>query len=102
MSESYRVVRLLKNHIYPTYQLHAFMGNGKTAPRDGLRLAALILSPSKAVGKGNLAFSFPAAFLFPAKTAAGIAVPHGLCYTVPVRIDSERTAARFPMEEHTE
>lgn len=40
--ESYRVVRLLKNRIYPTYQLHAFMANKKTSPKDGLRLAALI------------------------------------------------------------
>ena len=41
MSESYRVVKLLKNHLYPTYQLHAFMANNKTFPKDGLRLAAL-------------------------------------------------------------
>ena len=41
MSSTYRVVKLLKNHLYPTYQLHAFMANDKTAPRDGLRLAAL-------------------------------------------------------------
>ena len=38
---AYRVVKLLKNHIYPTYQLHAFMANKKTLPQDGLRLAAL-------------------------------------------------------------
>ena len=37
----YRVIRLLKNHIYPTYQLHAFMASARTAPADGLRLAAL-------------------------------------------------------------
>lgn len=37
----YRYVKLLKNHLYPTYQLHAFMANVKTAPKDGLRLAAL-------------------------------------------------------------
>lgn len=42
MSNTYRVVRLMKNHLYPTYQLHAFMANKKTAPRDGLRLAGLI------------------------------------------------------------
>lgn len=36
------MVRLLKNHIYPTYQLHAFMANRRTTPRDGLRLGALI------------------------------------------------------------
>ena len=41
MSENYRVVKLLKNHIYPTYQLHAFMACGSTDPKDGLRLAAL-------------------------------------------------------------
>ncbi len=41
MSNQLRVVKLLKNRIYPTYQLHAFMANAKTAPRDGLRLAAL-------------------------------------------------------------
>lgn len=39
--DGYRVVKLLKNHIYPTYQLHAFMANKKTSPQDGLRLAAL-------------------------------------------------------------
>ncbi len=37
-----RVVRLLTNTSYPTYQLYAQMANKKTAPRDGLRLAALI------------------------------------------------------------
>ena len=41
MSGTYRFVKLLKNHLYPTYQLHAFMANEKTAPQDGLRLAAL-------------------------------------------------------------
>lgn len=41
MSSQYRFVKLLKNHIYPTYQLHACMANDKTALRDGLRLAAL-------------------------------------------------------------
>lgn len=42
MEAPYRTVRLLKNRIYPAYQLHAYMANKKTAPRDGLRLAALI------------------------------------------------------------
>ncbi len=42
MSNTYRVVRLMKNQLYPTYQLHAYMANKKTAPRDGLRLAGLI------------------------------------------------------------
>lgn len=41
MSSAYRFVKLLKNHLYPTYQLHAYMANDKTAPQDGLRLAAL-------------------------------------------------------------
>lgn len=41
MSGTYRVVKLLKNHLYPTYQLHAYMANDKMAPKDGLRLAAL-------------------------------------------------------------
>lgn len=41
MSNTYRVVKLLKNHLYPTYQLHAFMANDKISPQDGLRLAAL-------------------------------------------------------------
>ena len=41
MSSNYRVVKLLKNHLYPTYQLHAFMTNDKTTTQDGLRLAAL-------------------------------------------------------------
>lgn len=40
--DGHRSIRLLKNHIYPTYQLHAFMGNKKTDPKDGLRLGALI------------------------------------------------------------
>lgn len=42
MSNTYRVVRLLKNKLYPTYQLHAYMSNKKTAPQDGLRLAGLV------------------------------------------------------------
>lgn len=41
MSDGYRVVKLLKNRLYPTYQLHAFMANDATDPHDGLRLAAL-------------------------------------------------------------
>ena len=41
MNSTYRVVKLLKNHLYPTYQLHAFLANEKTSPQDGLRLAAL-------------------------------------------------------------
>lgn len=42
MSDSYKVVHLLRNQLYPTYQLHAYMANKKTEPQDGLRLAALI------------------------------------------------------------
>lgn len=42
MGNTYRVVRLLKNQLYPTYQLHAYMANKKTAPQDGLRLAGLV------------------------------------------------------------
>lgn len=38
---STRVVRLLQNTIYPTYQLCAQMTSKKTKPQDGLRLAAL-------------------------------------------------------------
>ena len=36
-----RVVRLLQNTLYPTYQLHAVLSNKQTAPADGLRFAAL-------------------------------------------------------------
>jgi hypothetical protein len=42
MSEPYRVVRLLRNRLYPTYQLFAQMASKKTTARDGLRLAALV------------------------------------------------------------
>ena len=41
MKESYRVVKLLQNRAYPTYQLYAQMANKKTKPEDGLRFAAL-------------------------------------------------------------
>ena len=41
MSTQSRTVRLLQNVLYPTYQLYAVMGSKQTAPRDGLRLAAL-------------------------------------------------------------
>ncbi len=41
MNRPYRFVRLLKNRLYPTYQLHAFMACDRTDPKDGLRLAAL-------------------------------------------------------------
>ena len=42
MDAAYRVVHLMKNRLYPTYQLHAYMANKKTAAQDGLRLAALV------------------------------------------------------------
>ena len=41
MSAPYRYVKLLKNRLYPTYQLHAWMANDKTPVQAGLRLAAL-------------------------------------------------------------
>lgn len=40
-NRKHHVIRLLQNRQYPTYQLYAEMANKKTAPRDGLRLAAL-------------------------------------------------------------
>lgn len=42
MRHPYRVINLIKNRQYPTYQLHAFLSNKKTDPRDGLRLGALL------------------------------------------------------------
>lgn len=42
MSNPHRVVRLMKNHLYPTYQFHAYMASKKTTPLGGLRLAGLI------------------------------------------------------------
>ncbi|HJB05043.1 MAG TPA: hypothetical protein H9715_04735 [Candidatus Merdibacter merdigallinarum] len=39
--EPYRVVKLLRTHLYPTYQLFAYMANKKTDPHTGLRIAAL-------------------------------------------------------------
>jgi len=41
--EANRVVRLLKNRSYPTFQLYAVMASKKTAPGDGLRLGALMV-----------------------------------------------------------
>ena len=41
MDTPYRVVRLQRNRLYPTYQLFAHMASKKTTPQDGLRLAAL-------------------------------------------------------------
>lgn len=42
MRKPYRVVNLIKNQLYPTYQLHAYLSNKKTIPQDGLRLGALL------------------------------------------------------------
>lgn len=41
MGQPMHVVKLLKNHIYPTYQLYAQMANSKTTPQEGLRIGAL-------------------------------------------------------------
>lgn len=38
------MVRLLKNRLYPTFQLYAVMESKKTAPGDGLRLGALVVT----------------------------------------------------------
>lgn len=39
--QKHHVMRLLKNQLYPTYQLYALMASKKTSPQDGLRYAAL-------------------------------------------------------------
>lgn len=41
MKDIHTVVRLLKNHLYPTYQLYAVMNSKKTTPQQGLVLGAL-------------------------------------------------------------
>ncbi|MBQ3072361.1 MAG: hypothetical protein IJD20_03600 [Oscillospiraceae bacterium] len=41
-AQPYRVVNLLRNRIYPTYQFFGKMASSKTSPQDGLRLGALI------------------------------------------------------------
>lgn len=33
MRKPYRVVNLIKNQLYPTYQLHAYLANKKTPHR---------------------------------------------------------------------
>ena len=38
MPADYRTVRLMKNRLYPTYQLHAVMAARKTTPEDGLKI----------------------------------------------------------------
>ncbi|MCH3951085.1 MAG: hypothetical protein LKE33_09170 [Acidaminococcus sp.] len=41
MTDIHSIVRLLKNHLYPTYQLHAVMANKRITPEDGLKRGAL-------------------------------------------------------------
>lgn len=41
MKDLHSVVKLLKNHIYPTYQLHACMRNNKLNPTEGLVIGVL-------------------------------------------------------------
>lgn len=41
MKDMHTVVRLLRNHLYPTYQLYAVMNSRKLAPLEGLKLGAL-------------------------------------------------------------
>ena len=38
MPTDYRTVRLMKNRLYPTYQLHAVMAARKTTPENGLKI----------------------------------------------------------------
>ena len=41
MAAQTRVVKLIENYIYPTFQLYAVMANRKISPKEGLQLAAL-------------------------------------------------------------
>lgn len=41
MKDIHPIVKLLKNHLYATYQLHAVMANKKISPEEGLKLGAL-------------------------------------------------------------
>ena len=43
MPTAYRRVRLMKNRLYPTYQLHAVMAARKTTPENGLKIGALTI-----------------------------------------------------------
>ena len=43
MPTDYRTVRLMKNRLYPTYQLHAVMAARKTTPENGLKIGALTI-----------------------------------------------------------
>ena len=40
-SNFHAVVKLLRNHLYPTYQLYAQMASKKLTPEQGLKLGAL-------------------------------------------------------------
>ncbi len=40
MNHTNRVVRLLVNELYPTYQFYGYMGNEKTSPKRGLQIGA--------------------------------------------------------------
>lgn len=41
MKDIHSIVKLLKNHLYATYQLHAVMNNKKISAEEGLKLGAL-------------------------------------------------------------
>ena len=41
MTDIHSIVRLLKNHLYATYQLHAVMANKRITPEEGLKRGAL-------------------------------------------------------------
>lgn len=43
MPTDYRTVRLMKNRLYPTCQLHAVMAARKTTPENGLKIGALTI-----------------------------------------------------------
>ena len=43
MPTDYRTVRLMKNRLYPTYQLHAVMAARKMTPENGLKIGALTI-----------------------------------------------------------
>ena len=48
LKDLYTVVRLLRNHLYPTYQLYAVMDNSKLTPMEGLKLGALFAATGAA------------------------------------------------------
>jgi hypothetical protein len=41
MTDIHSIVRLLKNHLYATYQLHAVMANKRITLEEGLKRGAL-------------------------------------------------------------